>query len=169
MVAVGHDSANNMTADKRTHPYKRRTVFLQGRGLFPGRTRKRKAVGINKMSVSFGRITGQRWPYALSEGIWCCGKQGEFSKVMRLKSVAKVSIDPLGRFHRQHSKVSPEISKNKVFKPGIRRVPTLCCVGASSKAVLWFTQVAPRCQQLLPEGQTEMACLMYTSAILMGV
>lgn len=115
-MAVGHDPTNNIMADKRTSTYKRRTVFLKGRGLFPGRTRERKAVGINKMCVSFGRITSQRWHYALLADIGCCGKQGEFSKVMRLESVAKVSIDPLGKFYRHHSKVSPEVSKNKVFK-----------------------------------------------------
>lgn len=114
-AALGRDATNNIMADKRTFTYKRRTVFLKGRGLFPPWTRKKKAVGINKVCVSFGRITDQWWHYALQEDVWCRGKQGDYSKVMRLKSVAKVSIEPLGKFHGQHSNVSPEVSKNKVF------------------------------------------------------
>ena len=55
-LALGRDSANNM-ANKRMFAYKRRLVFLKERGLFPPWTRKKKAVGTDKMCVSFGRIT----------------------------------------------------------------------------------------------------------------
>ena len=35
----------------RMFAYKRRTVFLKGRGLFPSWTKKKKAMGINRMCV----------------------------------------------------------------------------------------------------------------------
>lgn len=81
--------------------------------------------------------------------------QGEYFNVMKLKSVANVSIKHLGKFHGQHSNVSPKVSKKKAFKLVIRHASKLCWVGASSKAVYSFKQVAPKCQQLLQQGQTE--------------
>lgn len=115
---VGCDSTNNIMADKRLFAYKRRTVFLRGRSWFPLWTRKKKAVGINKMCVSWQN--NDQWQhYALWEGIWYRGKQ-EHAKVVRLTSGAQVSIRPLGKFLGQHSNVSPEVSKNKVFTSVIR-------------------------------------------------
>lgn len=45
---------------------------------------------------------------------------------LRLTSVANVSIGPLGKFHGQHSNVSPEVSKNHIFTPVIRQASELC-------------------------------------------
>lgn len=97
---------------------KRMTVFLKGRGSFPPWTRKKRAVGINKMCVSLGRITGRWWHYALWGRVFgpLESKQNEYSKVMRLTSVANDGIELLGKFHGCQSNVSSEVSKNKILQ-----------------------------------------------------
>lgn len=166
-VELGCDSTNNIMADKQMFAYKRRTVFLKGRGLFPPWIRKKKVVGI-KMYVYFGCIIGQGWHYTLQEGIWCCGKQGEYSMVMRLKSVANVSIKPLGKFHRQHSNVSPEVYKNKVFKPVIRRAQSYAVLGPHPWLWVGSNRLPPGVSSCCNKDRL-IECLTLTSAILISI
>lgn len=138
---VDHDSTNNIMAD----------VCLQKEDCLP--KRKRFVPIMDEEKESYGHqqdvclLAEWRSMMALCSvgGYWYGGKQREHFTVMRLTSVANVSIEPLGKFHGQHSNVNTEVSKNNVFIPDIRQASELCWVGVGA-------DVQAVCPQVLAVG-----------------
>lgn len=121
-MAVGHDSANNIMADKRTFRLQKKDCLPKRKRFIPSKDKEKEGRGV----CVFWQNSRSTMALCSVGGHLMCRKQGEFSKVMRLKCVANVSKEPVGRFHGQHSKVSPEDSKNKVFEPVVRHAPKSC-------------------------------------------
>lgn len=119
--------------------YKRRTVFLKGKRFIPIMDKERK-LWASTGCVSFGRMTIDDGSILCGEAIGMVESKREHFTVMRLTSVANVSIGPLGQISWATLKCQPWFPRTTLSIPVIRQASE--CQGAGGPT---FRQFAPKC------------------------